>query len=330
MKNYFNITIRARQFVPYFFYMLILCIGVSVVSVLLGFSSNTIATVIDGHYFLMLGGELLLGILTLVGLCLLTLPMLTNIFKTTIYRDQPLEADFDTKEFIWLIIKGSILSCITLGIYVPWFIAGLMRYFADGLSHGFSRLSFRGKGGRLFSVIVLALIVPMVVAMLLIGVATGVNLSGESGVAILCVLVALLVMIVAMTFYQIYYYGWYINLTYGGRRIVLGCKAGTLFWTVLGEMVLSFLSLGIYLPMALLRIYRAFAREIVVGDKLIDARGGMSLRPWNDWAYCWGQVLLIVITLGIYSPWAALRLMRRFGSRVYFKTIEKPTEAMPE
>lgn len=330
MKNYFNFTIKARQMVPYFFYMIALVFGLAAIAILLGLEGVDEMTTIDGNYFLNLVGEALLGLLLMIGIMLLSLNLLANILKSVIYKEQPFEPDFDSKAWLWLIIKGSFLSFITFGIYTPWYVASVMRYFADNTSHAFNPISFRGKGGKLFSIIVLLLIVPLFFSIVLASLGSSAISLGNAGIGALLILIAIIAMVVAITFYQIYYYKWYLDFTYGSRRVVLGCKPGALFWTLLGETVLAMITLGIYLPMAILRIYRAFAREIVVGDKFIEARGGMSLRPWNDWAYCWGQILLSVITCWIYSPWAAMRIMRRFGSRLYFKSIDKPNETMPE
>lgn len=330
MKNYFNFTVKARQMVPYFFYMIVLVFGIAVVAIMLGLGGVDEMTTVDGDFFIQLLGESLLSLLLFIGIMLLSLNMLASILKTIVYKEQPFEPDFDSKAWLWLVVKGTLLSFITLGIYTPWYIASIMRYFADNTMHGFNRISFRGKGGRLFSITVLLLILPLFFSIMLISVGSGAASLGNAGIGALLILIAIIAMVVAITFYQIYYYKWYLDFTYGSRRVVLGCKPGALFWTLLGETVLAMITFGIYLPMAILRIYRAFAREIVVGDKFIEARGGMSLRPWNDWAYCWGQILLSVITCWIYSPWAVMRIMRRFGSRLYFKTIDRPTETMPE
>ena len=331
MKNYLNFTIKARNFVPYFFYIIILSIAAEVITLALGFSEFDFMTEINGSYLLSLVGLGVLNSVILTGVLLLFFPMVANSINTTNYKEQSFETDLDMKEWVKVVAKGAILSVITFGIYTPWFMASVVRYFIDGTFHGFNRLTFRGKGGRLFALSVLVLLLPLLISLTFLFLGSGFVASDESmGVGVLLTVVAVLVMMVAFTFYQIYYFKWCLDLTYGNRRVVLGCRPSAIFWTVFGEMMLAVLTLGIYLPMAVLRIYRAVAREVVVGDKMIDARCGMSLRPWNDWAYTWGQLLLSVLTLGIYYPWAIVRLLRRFGSRIYFRTIDKPTETMPE
>ncbi len=330
MKNYFNFTIKAKQFVPYLFGMVVLIVAGVTIDIIFGGAINNPMAIIDGGFMLTWLVTTLVSLVLVFGIMALYLPAISNIISTTIYKEQNIEVDYSLRAWLWLSAKGLLLTTITFGIYAPWWVAAMMRFFADGASHGYNRIAFRGKGGRFFAITVLCLLLPMVLCSALLSVGAMGMAADGGGFALLAILISVLIMIVAGTFYQIYIYKWYIDIEFGNQRVVLGCKPGALFWTMVGEGLLAIITLGIYSPMAFLRIYRAVAREVVVGREKIEARGGLSLTPWKDWAYCWGQILLSIVTVGIYLPWAMMRLIRRFGSRFYFKTIERPAETMPE
>lgn len=330
MKNYFNFTIKAKQFVPYFFGMLVLVIAGVAIDIAFGGATDNPMAIFDGGFLLTWLVTTLVSLVLVFGVMALYLPVISNVIFTTTYKEQNIEVDYNLRSWLWLTVKGLLLTTITFGIYAPWWVAAMMRFFADGASHGYNRIAFRGKGGRFFAITVLLFIVPFALLSALVAAGSMGVMAEESGYGLLMIIVGWLLFVVAGTFYQIYIYKWYVDIEYGNQRILLGCKPGALFWTIIGEGLLAIITLGIYAPMAFLRIYRAVAREVVVGREKIEARGGLSLTPWKDWAYCWGQILLSIVTVGIYLPWAMMRLIRRFGSRFYFKTIDRPTETMPE
>ncbi|MBO5902572.1 MAG: DUF898 family protein [Tidjanibacter sp.] len=330
MKNYFNFTIKAKQFVPYVFGMILLIVAGVTIDIVYGGATKSPMAVIDGGFLTTWLVSTLISMVMVAGIMALYFPVIVNLLSSIVYKDQKIEVECDFRAWMRLSLKGLLLSFITFGIYAPWWVASMLRFFADGSSHGYNRIAFRGKGGRFFAITVLGFLLPMALCSALFSVGTIGAAADDGGFALLAILIGALVMIVTGTFYQFYLYKWYVNIEYGSQRVVLGCKPGALFWTMIGEGILAVITFGIYAPMAFLRIYRAVAREIVAGREKIEARGGLSLTPWKDWAYCWGQILLSIVTIGIYSPWAVMKLVRRFGSRFYFKTIDRPTETMPE
>lgn len=78
------------------------------------------------------------------------------------------------------------------------------------------------------------------------------------------------------------------------------------------ELLLAVITFGIYFPMAYLRLYRYFAEHtksnIVNGQQILMGYDGDLL---SDFFFMWGQILLTVITLGFYYPWAFSRIVHR-------------------
>ena len=87
-------------------------------------------------------------------------------------------------------------------------------------------------------------------------------------------------------------------------------------------MVLAVLILGFYFPMAFIRLYRYFAEHtksnLVEGKQILMGYDGDQL---SAFFFIWGQVLITVITLGLYFPWAFSRIVHRVLSQTYVTTI---------
>jgi len=73
---------------------------------------------------------------------------------------------------------------------------------------------------------------------------------------------------------------------------------------------------GIYGPLATLRLYKYFAEKTVAISTEKSLGFGYDIDQLHDFLFIWGQMLLTFITLGIYLPWAFCNV----GSRVMGKT----------
>lgn len=60
------------------------------------------------------------------------------------------------------VLLGFFLSIITLGIYIPWFIKDITGFFVDNSSYDSETMKFKGKGGKLFVIITLSLVLPII------------------------------------------------------------------------------------------------------------------------------------------------------------------------
>ena len=96
------------------------------------------------------------------------------------------EADYPPRRYAALCTKGILLGTVTLGVYLPWFIRDVVRYFAEGTSFRFHALEFRGSASALFSYAVLLCVAPAFVVYSLVPVVMMRASAGTEGMYVLC------------------------------------------------------------------------------------------------------------------------------------------------
>lgn len=221
-------------------------------------------------------------------------------------------------EFITLFIGNLLLTIITLGIYSPWFMTNMYKFFARNAIYNEHNFEFKGKGSDLFVIFLVALIIPMMViwSIVMIGAFTGgfmnVLMHHEmpelSGLLIIFMIFAALAAILIIICFSYYFYKWCVNLSHKGYEI----KWETEFWPsaqqILIQTVLSVITLGIYSPVASLRLYKYFLGKTVARNETSLKKFDYDLAAGDDFLFIWGQVLLCIITLGIYFPWAYCKI----------------------
>lgn len=247
------------------------------------------------------------------------------------YKGESLTVDYDIKRYFGVVLKGSLLSLITLGIYTPWFIRNIVRYFSGGVSYRFDSFEFRGKGITLFAINVLLVVLPATIfgfMLMLLGV--GAVYSDNASWVLFVEMILGLCLLFALCMAQLMRLRWLINFNYGLRKRVT-CNVNYLHagWFIFGQVLLSIITFWLYYPMAVLRVYNYFAARVIVGEDVIEHHLGFTLNVWKDYLYLLGQILLSIITLGIYSPWAFAKISTRLISHTYVEEIEDSSEPMP-
>lgn len=260
-----------------------------------------------------------------------------------------IKCEFHLGKYIGIIISGLVLSIVTLGIYIPWFFKNLQRFFIHGASYNSHKFAFRGKGGKLLVIIALAVFIPFIV----VGFIVFTVLNSNIEIWIYKVLViASLVSMIYLTFkwmVDIRYKNYLISLDTGfframgkiGTELLLAVILVFIFqrltllsieiWRNSGffptfgkiviELALAIITAGFYFPMAFIRLYRYFAehtRSNIVDGKQITL--GYDGDQVTDFLYIWKQILLTIITLGIYYPWAFCRIVTRVLNQTFLKT----------
>ncbi len=214
--------------------------------------------------------------------------------------------------YIWTILLGSFLSILTLGVYSAWFVRDIHRFFIDNSSYDSNALKFQGKGGKLFVILLLTIVIPIIVLVIIMFQLMFNNPGQIASVRWIQQLVMPFIMIP----YMYLVYNWMINVDYKDFNI----SWKTDFWSACGkigiEVILSLLTLGIYGPLATLRLYKYFTERTVAQSSERELRFGYDLDQLKDFLFLWGQLLLTLITLGIYYPWAFCKI----GSRILGKT----------
>lgn len=199
-------------------------------------------------------------------------------------------------------IVGAILSAITLGIYMPWFMADLDRFVCDNTTlltpKGEVKLKFTGTGGQLF----VTFLVGYILTILTLGIYSAwfitdlirwqvdnTTASGEDGAA-----------------YEMKYTGT------GGQLLVV----------VLVGYILTVITIGIYAPWFMCKFYgyvlahqTLHENGVEIGSFEFVTTGGTLFKTFLV------GYLLSIITLGIYSFWFAVNLMKVVTAGIEAKVV---------
>ena len=159
MKSYLNFTLKGAQFLPLWiafilffivpFYFLIQEVG------------NLTASEVPAEgpsirFFLYL-------VIVLAVFFAFILYSSKMILQSLELRGLRVTSDYHTNKYIGIIISGLMLSFITLGIYIPWFIWNIHRFFVHGAVYNSHKFAFRGTGSKLFLIMTLAIFIPFIV-----------------------------------------------------------------------------------------------------------------------------------------------------------------------
>jgi len=110
-----------------------------------------------------------------------------------------------------------------------------------------------------------------------------------------------------------------VNIDYKNYNIQWETK----FWNSCGklalEILLSIITIGIYFPMAMLKLYKYFIERTIAQSGDIKRKFGFDADNINDFLFIWGQILLTIITIGIYSPWSLSKIGTRILNRTYLE-----------
>jgi len=218
-------------------------------------------------------------------------------------------------EYIWLNVVGILLSLITIGVFLPWYMRRITDYLASKTSWRGNELKFLGRGGKLFLYMLVGIIAPLVVMIVALGLLVGLNAplqTREGGVGsaqLVTMLVTFFIVLYIVLVFVYLLYKWYVDFSW--RDITVRWK--TRFWPsfgmVLGQLALTLITATIYWPAAFLKLYRYFTQRTVLrrGE---DEIGHMGFEGARGFGLIWGQALLSLVTVGFYLPWAYANIGR--------------------
>jgi uncharacterized membrane protein YjgN (DUF898 family) len=306
MKNYFEFTLTGKKFLPVwllFYVLVIIPYGLN-----FWLLKGHLAGEKPSPYF----GLVVLGVV-LIALLIMFL-IVKMILEHVRYKEQTVAFHGKFANYLGKILLGFLLTIITLGIYMPWFIRSIHKFIIDSSSLEGSNLQFLGKGGKLFLIFLLTAIIPIV----LVALAMMRHMNTINQNFLYSVLYQGIVTIL-MVPYMYYFYKWMVDVRFKNYHIRWETKFLESFGKILIEVLLSMITLGIYLPLAYLRLYQYFASKTIATGQMEPARFGFDLDPWKDFTFIWGQGLLTIVTLGIYYPWAFSKIGKRFINKTYLQ-----------
>lgn len=210
--------------------------------------------------------------------------------------------------YVGLIVKGILLSSITLGIYSPWFMKNLVSFFTDNTTCGDKTISFESTGGKLLKYILLGMCVPMIVVVVLLTMIIGTSLEYGGSMEYSIIYFASIILISSLYLYLVY--KWYINFKFGKESVKFNASFGETYLFFLLQYFLCTITLGIYIFAFEVKLIK----YIVEKTDLVDEESGKEREMSFDggikegFFLFLGQGILTVITLGIYSPWAIAKI----------------------
>ncbi|HLP18937.1 MAG TPA: DUF898 family protein [Chitinophagales bacterium] len=195
-----------------------------------------------------------------------------------------------------IMLVNFLLTIVTLGLYYPWARAKMLQYLYGETEFAGSRLQFHGTGEEMFKGFIKA--IALLGSLFLIS-----FLTQRSGSLALSVIGSLLYFFGILLLIPLAIHG---GLRYrmsrtSWRGIHFGYRGNLteLFKIIVGGMVLTFLTLGIYSFWLSIHVRQYCIGNIRMGNCEMRYKG-------NGGEFLWLNVkgiLLTIITLGIYSFW---------------------------
>lgn len=304
MKNYLSFHLNGKLLFPYWISTYLL--GVVLVII---YSLRSKA-ILNGDVSFGTSLMLVLTFLLLLGVVYVFYYYVIRFTTESIeYEEERLATSYTTSQFLGTLILGIFLSIVTLGIYLPWFIQRLYVFFIEGASYKGIRYKFDGDGLTLFGILTLLVVLPIIALSFISAIVFGVQSKEEA------ILANVYQLIILAPLYTLLF-KWMVNGSYNGYIISLKVKFFNFMGFIFLHLLLTVLTVGIYFPLFYLNIYKYVMSHVscenAAGDKV---RLDYDIEHGRDFLYMWGQILLTLITAGIYLPWAYAKIMRRIFTK---------------
>lgn len=234
------------------------------------------------------------------------------------YQNSSIKFEGKFDDFLGVVLLGFIFSLLTLTIYAAWFVKNLVKFFANNSAVNGSNFKFQGKGGKLFIFVLVAAYLPFI----LLTVFFYKHIVDTSNSLVYSILHQVIGMIILIP-YTYLLYNWMVNLKFKDYEIKWQTKFGESCLKILAVMLLIILTFGIYMPLGYLKLYKYFAEKTIVKSLDRTMYFGYDLDAKNDFLFIWGQIILTILTIGFYYPWAYSKI----GKRVLTKTFIKNNNA---
>jgi uncharacterized membrane protein YjgN (DUF898 family) len=307
MKNYLNFSLTGKKLFPIWLVFLILFIAPYMALIL------QMKDLQQGQFSLPLFFSIL--ILLIIVAFAITFYIAKLSIENVSYKDNLLIFKGTLGTYFGKILLGLLLSIITIGIYGAWFIKDIMSFFVNNSSYNSNSFAFKGKGSNLFVIILLTVILPIIIMSIVL---TPFMMMQPDNLSSLLIIQQVVMMIIMIP-YMYFVYRWMVNVDYKGYNILWK----TDFWGSCGkialEILLSIITIGIYSPLAILRLYKYFVDRTHAVATDSEMNFGFDIDPLNDFLFLWGQILLSIVTLGIYYPWAYCKIGNRIMGKTYIE-----------
>lgn len=262
------------------------------------------------------GASAVLYLLLIVGAIAIQYVFLSSLVNAVSFNNEQFHWQGSFGKYVWINIKGVLLSCITFLIYLPWYEKELTDYMAENIKYPGKDVAFHGEAKKLLKYIFLSFILPLIA---IIAIYTALlSALGTSGAGfVISIIVYLVGLFVIMAFYYFFVYKWFINFTFGEDEITLEAEMKETVFYLLGQFFLIIITFGIYAFAANVKIFEYFTNRVSFTNTAAQKRFLLFTgRTIDGFLLTLGQTLLSYITLGVYTPWAFAKVQNWFISNV--------------
>jgi uncharacterized membrane protein YjgN (DUF898 family) len=226
-------------------------------------------------------------------------------------------------KYLGMNLTGLLLSIVTLTVYLPWYARRIVTYLVGETTFNGSSPEFLGKAGRLLKYLLLAMWIPVIVVGIVFGLMSGVGTVSyatvQAGMTPAQAGMAFAVSLIMIPFLYLMY-KWYVDVRWNDVTIAWRTSLWPSCGFILGQLLLSLITISIYWPAAALRLYRYFTARTVLSKRDVEmGRLGFDGSIAKGWRLMWGQALLSIVTLGAYIPWACAIIGRWIAASTYYE-----------
>ncbi len=235
-----------------------------------------------------------------------------------IIRGEAVKFKGSALKYIQHLILGSIYMLPSFGLYLPFFVKQLYSYLVKKTSYNGIRLRFSGKVWKLICVILFSYLVPIAgIVYAFFRFVTAHPLSVLDAAQYAWHAINLIWLPASYFTFK-----WMCDIVYLDQRWQLRSSVWNDLLFFLQMAILTLLTFGLYLPMAMIKIYA----YLVHGIRL-KARGKQPMiqyrsEDWTDYSFVLKNLIFCVITFGFYVPWAVCNTIQYLLNRTYFLELK--------
>ena len=308
MKSSLGFTLEGRDWWRLYLPFWIMYVALTVIIQLSGSSSAWG----KAHTGLSLLLQLGLFLVLYIVIWIFTILFLRMVAPKLSYQGEGFAFRGKVGEYIWLNVVGCLLSVVTIFIFTPWYARRVADYLASNTSWRGTDLKFLGRGGRLFVFMLIGFWAPLIALVVVIVLSVGVHAQamqpgGAPQLITMLVTFGFVLYIMAVFLYLVY--KWLVDISWKDIRVRWKTKFWPSFGMVVGQGLLTLITLTVYWPAAYKKLYRYFTERTALSRGDVEF-GHMGFEGQKGFGLLWGQTLLSIITIGFYAPWAYARVGR--------------------
>lgn len=246
--------------------------------------------------------------------------IIKSFIDSTFIDEIKLSFEGKFSDFIKIVLFSFFLNLITILIYFPFYITRLVKFFFSNTKYKEKRFEFLGEGFALFGIILFLYLIPNIAFKYIID-KLWLDLNFKNVIIIIGVSIVFLLISCAYFFYLL---KWFINLRYYEYDITFNTKSAGTISFIFFQILLSILTLFLYLPMALVKIYRHIISKIKIDDyseNITKLTSDFDIK--ESYKFIGRQLLLSLVTVGIYLPWAFCNIAKYILERTTIYKEEK-------